>query len=203
VSTAEHWDEVYASRAVDEVSWFQRDPAPSIRLVEHAAPDRTAAIADVGCGTSSLVDRLLDDGYADVTLVDVSVRALETVRTRLGARASKVAFVRSDVLEWAPSRIFDVWHDRAVFHFLSDESERERYVERAAAAIRPGGALILATFAADGPAQCSGLPVRRHAPDDLARTFGPAFVLEAAEREEHVTPAGVVQPFSWVVLRRA
>ena len=202
MSAAEHWDEIYGTRTVDAVSWYQREPAVSLRLVPAAAPDRAAGIVDVGSGASSLVDRLLDDGYRDLTLVDVSTRALDLVRARLGDRARHVTFVAGDVLDWTPDREFAVWHDRAVFHFLTDEQDRARYVERAAAAVRPAGALIVATFAADGPPQCSGLPVHRHQPADLARAFGPAFVLEAAEREEHMTPAGVVQPFSWAVLRR-
>jgi trans-aconitate methyltransferase len=200
--SAEHWDEVYATRAIDEVSWYQRDPATSFRLVRAAAADHAGAIVDVGCGASALVDRLLDAGYADVTLVDVSTRALEAARTRLGDRGVGVTFVNSDVLEWRPERDFDVWHDRAAFHFLTDDLERAQYVERAAAAVRPGGTLIVATFAADGPTHCSGLPVQRHDAADLARTFSPEFVLESAEHEEHVTPAGVVQPFTWAVLRR-
>ena len=201
--SAEHWDEVYATRGVDQVSWFEPDPATSLRLVEAAAPERSAAIVDVGAGASSLVDRLLDAGYVDVTLLDVSSRALETVRTRLGDRATGVTFVADDVLDWVPERVFDVWHDRVAFHFLIDEVDRARYVERAAATVRPGGTLIVATFAADGPTNCSGLPVHRHEAADLARTFSPAFVLEAAEREEHVTPADLVQPFTWAVLHRS
>jgi trans-aconitate methyltransferase len=113
-----------------------------------------------------------------------------------------VAFVRSDVLDWSPDRAYDVWHDRAVFHFLSNDAERARYVERATEAVRPGGAVIVASFAADGPTHCSGLPVRRHTADDLAGTFASAFTLESNEREEHVTPAGGTQPFTWAVLRR-
>jgi len=201
--SAEHWDEVYATRGVDQVNWFEPDPATSLRLVEAAAPERSAAIVDVGAGASSLVDRLIDAGYVDVTLLDVSRRALETVRTRLGDRATGVTFVADDVLDWVPERVFDVWHDRVAFHFLIDEVDRARYVERAAATVRPGGTLIVATFAADGPTNCSGLPVHRHEAADLARTFSPAFVLEAAEREEHVTPADLVQPFTWAVLHRS
>ena len=121
---------------------------------------------------SALVDRLLDDGYRDVTLVEVSAHALDAVRARLGDRARAVAFLRSDVLDWSPDRAYDVWHDRAVFHFLSDDADRARYVERATEAVRPGGALIVASFAADGPTHCSGLPVRRYTADDLAGTFG-------------------------------
>jgi trans-aconitate methyltransferase len=200
--TAEHWDEIYATRAVDEVSWYQREPTASIRLVETAAPERSVAIVDVGCGTSSLVDRLLDDGYVDLTLLDVSACALDVLRTRLGDGAAGVRFVRTDVLDWVPEHSFDVWHDRAVFHFLTDDEARARYADRAASAVHPGGTLIIATFAADGPTHCSGLPVHRHTAGELARTFALAFTPSADEREEHVTPAGVVQPFTWVVLRR-
>ncbi len=200
--TAGHWEEVYATRAVDEVSWYQPEPTTSLRLVQ-AVAGPSDAVVDVGCGASTLVDRLLDDGFGNVTLLDVSARALAVVRERLGDRANRVSFVRRDVLDWTPDRTFDVWHDRAVFHFLAADADRERYAVRATDAVRRDGALVVATFAADGPTHCSGLPVRRHAPDELAGTFAPAFVLEAAEREEHVTPAGVVQPFSWVVLRRA
>jgi 2-polyprenyl-3-methyl-5-hydroxy-6-metoxy-1,4-benzoquinol methylase len=200
--TAAHWDQVYATRGVDEVSWFQRDPAMSLRLVRTAVPERSGAIVDVGAGASLLVDHLLDDGYRDVTLVDVSEQALATVRTRLGDRAGSVDFVCTDVTAWTPPREYDVWHDRAVFHFLTDEDARSAYVSRAATAVRRQGALIIATFAADGPTHCSGLPVRRHSADDLRHEFDGAFVLEDTCREEHVTPAGVVQPFTWAVLRR-
>ncbi len=201
--TAEHWEQIYATRAIDEVSWYQREPAASIRLVEGATQDRSAAIVDVGSGASVLVDRLLADGYRAVTLVDVSARALETVRHRLGTSAGVVTFVASDVLDWVPDRAYDVWHDRAAFHFLSDDRDRARYVDLATRAVRPGGALILATFAADAPTHCSGLPVRRQEANDLAATFRGAFTLESSEREEHVTPAGVVQPFTWAMLRRS
>jgi 2-polyprenyl-3-methyl-5-hydroxy-6-metoxy-1,4-benzoquinol methylase len=200
--TAGHWDEIYATRAVDGVSWYQREPTTSLRLVQAAAPDASAAIVDVGSGASSLVDRLLDDGFCDLTLLDVSTAALDAVRTRLGERADHVTFVCRDVLDWVPDRSFDVWHDRAVFHFLTHPDDRARYVSRAASAVRKHGALIVATFAADGPTHCSGLPVHRHTIDDLARSFSGAFVLEGSERTEHITPAGVMQPFSWVVLRR-
>jgi SAM-dependent methyltransferase len=199
--TAEHWDEIYATRAADEVSWFQREPSMSLRLVD-AFAGTSDAIVDVGAGASFLVDRLLDTGHVDITLVDVSTRALETVRTRLGDRAGDVTFVGTDVTEWTPEREYDVWHDRAVFHFLTEKNDRSRYISRAATAVRKHGALILATFAADGPTHCSGLPVRRHDGDDLARRFAGAFVLEDTWREEHVTPSGVVQPFTWAAFRR-
>ena len=201
--TGPHWEEVYATRAADEVSWYQRDPATSVRLVEALAADRSAGIVDVGSGASFLVDRLLADGYRDVTLVDVSARALDGLRTRLGEPAGSVTFVCSDVLDWSPERTYEVWHDRAAFHFLTDDADRARYVEIAGRSVRPGGALIVATFAADGPTHCSGLPVRRHSAPDLADAFGAWFTVESSEREEHITPVGVVQPFTWMVLRRS
>jgi 2-polyprenyl-3-methyl-5-hydroxy-6-metoxy-1,4-benzoquinol methylase len=197
-----HWEQIYETRPAAELSWYQREPATSRRLVVAAASSRSATIVDVGSGVSSLVDRLLDDGHTDVTLVDLSLHALEAVRTRLGERADSVTFVCSDVLDWSADRPYDVWHDRAVFHFLTDDADRARYAERAAAAVRPGGMLIVASFAADGPTHCSGLPVRGHTADDLARSFADAFTLESAEREAHVTPAAVTQPFTWAVLRR-
>jgi len=197
-----HWEQIYETRPTDGLSWYQREPATSHRLVAAAAPDRSAAIVDVGSGMSALVDRLIDDGYHDLTLVELSGRALDEVRARLGERARFATFVRADVLDWSPDRAYDVWHDRAAFHFLTDDFDRVRYVAQAAEAVRPGGSLIVATFAADGPTHCSGLPVRGHDPDDLARTFAPAFTLESHEREEHVTPAAATQPFTWAVLCR-
>jgi SAM-dependent methyltransferase len=197
-----HWDGVYTSRPSDEVSWFEREPATSLRLVEAAAASRSASVVDVGAGTSSLVDHLVDDGFTDVTLLDVSPTALDAVRVRLGGRARAVTFVVGDVLAWEPAARYDVWHDRAVFHFLTDPPDRARYVATAAAAVRPGGLLVIGAFAADGPTHCSGLPVCGYAPEQLAETFGLAFVLVAHEREVHRTPSGAAQPFTWVVLRR-
>jgi trans-aconitate methyltransferase len=196
-----HWNEVYGTRAPDEVSWYQRDPAVSLRLIEsHARPD--AAVVDVGAGASLLADRLLARGYRDLTLVDVARAALDRVAARLGPVAG-VEYVECDVRAWRPARRYDLWHDRAVFHFLVDSADQRRYVEVAAAALRPGGAVVLGTFAEDGPTHCSGLAVARYGAGPLAALFAPDFALEASEREVHHTPAGAVQPFTWVVLRRA
>jgi SAM-dependent methyltransferase len=157
---------------------------------------------DIGSGTSTLVDRLLDLGYQDLTVLDIAARALEQVSTRLGDQASRVHFVHHDVLTWEPDRHYDVLHDRAVFHFVTNADERAQYVALAARALRSGGALVIATFANDGPTHCSGLPVSRYSPEDLAGTFSEGFSLVADEREDHITPTGVVQPFTWAVLRR-
>ena len=205
VDTAGHWDGVFEANALDEVSWFQAVPATSVRLLERWAPPG-ASVVDVGAGASTLVDLLLRDGWEDVTLVDVSEAALAKVGERLGAGPDGVpdgvTFVTADVRSWEPGRSFDAWHDRASFHFLVDPVDRDRYVATAGRAVAPGGVVVLATFAADGPTRCSGLPTSRYGTADLVAVFAPAFELLHAEREEHTTPSGAVQPFSWVVLRR-
>jgi len=198
---AEHWDAVYATKASNEVSWFQATPTTSLRLLERWASP-AGSVLDVGSGASTLVECLLDAGWVDVTVLDISQEALNEVRNRLGRRAAEVSFVAADVRFWQPHRTFDAWHDRAVFHFLVEPTDRDRYVTATTQAVAPGGVVVLGTFAADGPTQCSGLPTARYDTDSLARAFGSAFVLEHAEREEHTTPAGADQPFSWVVLRR-
>lgn len=200
-TATEHWDTVYATKATDEVSWYQRQPSTSHRLLASASP-AGGSVIDVGAGASTLVDTLLDSGWSDVTLLDVSPTALALVRERLGLQREPVSFVVADVLSWRPARSYDAWHDRAVFHFLTRPDQREQYVATASRAVSPGGVLVVATFAADGPSQCSGLPTSRYDADALASAFAPGFSLEHSEREEHHTPGGAVQPFTWAVLRR-
>jgi 2-polyprenyl-3-methyl-5-hydroxy-6-metoxy-1,4-benzoquinol methylase len=199
---ADHWERVYSTRSTSEVSWYEREPSTSLRLIEGVASGTAGALIDVGGGASFLVDRLLARGFRDVTVLDVSRHALDEVEKRLGEQAASVNLVCSDVLTWATDRRYDIWHDRAVFHFLTDPIDRERYVELAERAVKDDGALVVGTFADDGPTQCSGLPVIRYSPQDLASVFSTSFALVSHEREEHLTPAGVIQPFTWVVLRR-
>jgi 2-polyprenyl-3-methyl-5-hydroxy-6-metoxy-1,4-benzoquinol methylase len=200
-SPESHWERIYRSRPADELSWFQTSPTTSVRLVEAAVPGG-GSVLDVGAGSSSLVDVLLSESFEDLTVLDVSGTALDAVRTRLAERGQHVHFVQADLLDWEPVRTFDVWHDRAVFHFLTGPEDRSRYVHVAAAAVRAAGTLIVATFASDGPTHCSGLPVSRYDAGELAAEFETSFDLVHSEREEHCTPAGVVQPFTWAVLRR-
>lgn len=199
-TTAQHWDRVYNTKAVDEVSWYQANPATSTRLLLGLAP-RPSSVIDVGAGESLLADALLDAGLTDLTLLDVSEAALAVVRDRLADRRQQVTFVVADVLDWEPERQWDAWHDRAVFHFLVDSQARATYVATAARAIVQGGVAVVGCFALDGPEQCSGLPTARYDADGIAEQFGDAFRLERLERELHRTPAGVDQPFTWVVLR--
>jgi predicted TPR repeat methyltransferase len=193
---------VYGSRPAQEVSWYQSHPATSLRLVREAEPDLGASILDVGGGTSLLVDRLLDAGYVDLTVLDISQTAVSEVARRLGDRARHVSLVCTDVLGWNPTRRYDLWHDRAVFHFLVTAQDRSTYVALASETIPIGGSLVLGVFAEDGPTHCSGLPTERYSPEALASAFSEAFSLVHAERELHVTPRGGDQPFTWVVLRR-
>ena len=203
MSAGDHWEGVYATRPTTEVSWFEREPATSLRMINALGLRLSAAIVDVGAGASLLVDRLLARGFSDLTVLDISPHVLDEVRERLGEWAGQVTFVAHDLLTWEPDRRFDLWHDRAVFHFLVDVADQDRYVQLAGRTVRRGGAVIVAGFAEDGPTQCSGLPVSRHSADDLAATFRPFFTLITHEREEHVTPAGIVQPFAWATLRRS
>ena len=198
---ADYWEEIYSTKLMSDVSWYQREPEVSLRLVTSVS-SAASAVIDVGAGASFLADRLLALDYTDVTLLDVSQRALDEVVARIGDDVNRLHCVQCDILAWSPDRLYDVWHDRAVFHFLSEPEQRARYVEIATKTLCSGGALVLGVFAEDGPAQCSGLSVVRYTPDELGETFGPSFVLESNEREEHVTPSGVVQHFTWVVLRK-
>jgi hypothetical protein len=184
------------------MGWSEREPATSLRLITEHGPGVSASVIDVGAGLSSLVDRLLERGFTDVTVLDVSAVALGQLAERLGDGAGPVAYVHADVLAWEPERHYDVWHDRAVFHFLTADDDRHQYVVTTSKAVRAGGWLVLATFAKDGPEQCSGLAVARYSAGDLGARFAPAFGLAGDGREEHVTPAGTVQPFTWAVLQR-
>lgn len=197
---ADHWDTVYGTKRPQDVSWFQESPATSIRLLSrYAAAD--GSVIDVGAGESVLADSLLASGWPDVTVLDVSGEAVAAVQERL-AGTQGVSFIVADLLDWRPERQYDAWHDRAVLHFLVDPAQQGRYAGVSADAIRPGGVAVLGTFATDGPAQCSGLPTCRYDAPMLAALCGSQFILEHHEREEHHTPSGAVQPFTWVVLRR-
>ena len=197
---AEHWNTAYETRGATGVSWFQPAPTTSIQLIERLEVPEGAAVIDIGGGASLLVDTLIDRSFTDVSVLDVSKAALAEVRRRLGSNAS-VSLLQADLLAWKPERRYHVWHDRAVFHFLVDPGDREAYLRTLRSALRPGGYVILATFALDGPEYCSGLPVSRYSPADLAEMLSLTFEVVEAFRHDHVTPSGVVQPFTWIGAR--
>lgn len=195
VDPRQHWEGIYSNKASDEVSWFQPHAASSLRLIRNCA-DQQAHIIDVGGGASTLVDGLLDAGYRHLTVLDLAESALAASRKRLGERAQGVQWIAADITRASlPAAQYDVWHDRAVFHFLTDPTDRARYVAQVLNSVKPGGHVIVAAFGPDGPLQCSGLDVMRYAPDALHAEFGAPFRLLGHEAETHRTPAGMAQEF--------
>lgn len=195
VSRQAHWDEIYSTQALEKMSWFQSHPTQSIELIERARVGPGGTILDVGGGDSLLVDSLLELGHQDVTVLDVSPVALDRCRRRLGDKAESVGWVSGDVTEFRSVHRFDLWHDRAVFHFLTSADERRCYVEAMEETLRKRGQAIVATFSLDGPPKCSGLDVRRYSAESLAVELGGAFQLLESREQVHRTPAGVSQPF--------
>ncbi len=190
-----HWDTIYRTKPWRGVSWFQREAQVSLALIQRVAPARSARIIDVGGGASTLVDGLIAAGYDHLTVLDLSGSALALARTRLGPDA-RVTWIEADVRTAAlPAAGFDVWHDRAVFHFLTSAGDRARYVHQVRTALVAGGFAIVATFAEDGPDRCSGLPVERYSAESLHQQFGSGFRLIDSVRELHVTPSGATQAF--------
>ena len=204
MQSKEHWERVYATKPTDEVSWYQEHAEQSVRLIESTGVPLNAAILDVGGGASTLVDDLLDRGYSDLAVLDLSASALHAARQRLGARAAAVQWIEANITSVElPANRYDVWHDRAVFHFLTSAQDRQAYVGAVLRAVKPGGHVIVATFAEDGPTQCSGLPVMRYSASGLHAEFGSPFTLVRHEREEHHTPGGAVQKFLYCYCRTA
>lgn len=198
-----HWDKVYEKRRPEDLTWFQEVPETSLSLIRQAGIGPKAPIIDVGGGTSSLPSSLLDEGYGNISVLDVSSTALSKARERLGPRAGRVDWIEADVLRLEPSTPWALWHDRAVFHFLTSESEREAYLKVLGRGLQEGGHLIMATFALDGPSRCSGLDCVRYSPNSLESLLGSEFSLRGEAKESHRTPAGGIQAFSYAWFQRA
>jgi len=197
-----HWENVYRTKLPTQVSWYQVHAKRSLDLIQCVSSPADGAIIDVGGGASTLIDDLLDAGYHDLTVLDLSAAALAAARARLGTRANAVRWVEADVLDASlPKAGYSVWHDRAAFHFLTAPTDRARYVAQVRHAVRVGGFVLVATFADDGPTRCSGLEVARYSPEALRAEFDAPFQLMTSEREEHVTPAGVRQAFIYCLCR--
>jgi hypothetical protein len=189
----EHWARVYSTKAADSVSWYQAEPALSLEMIARAAAP-PARVIDVGGGASYLVDRLLEKGYRPAVL-DIAAEPLDAVKARLGPEAKRVEWLVEDVTRFNPADTWDVWHDRAVFHFLTNSQDRDRYRQSVLRATRIGSSVIVATFGPDGPDRCSGLPTVRYAPEELHRELGSEFELVETAEENHATPGGSTQPF--------
>jgi SAM-dependent methyltransferase len=197
-----HWEGVYTKKGENEVSWFQENPAPSLELIAQVGATPASAIIDIGGGASRLVDNLIDRDFEDVAVLDLSEAALEAAKARLGGRAARVHWIAADATVWEPAKVYDVWHDRAAFHFLTEDRGRAAYVIRMERALKVGAHAIIATFALDGPERCSGLPVVRYDPLSLGQALGRAFRLVDSRQHTHATPWGSDQSFQFSVFRR-
>lgn len=197
-----HWEMVYSTKAPDAVSWYAPHLGESLTYIRKTGLSCPAAIIDVGGGEATLVDDLLAAGYSDVTVLDISETALQVAKDRLGEKAERVKWLVADALSTTlPARAFDIWHDRAVFHFLTTPEERSAYVSQVLRALRPGGFAIVGTFGPKGPDKCSGLPVARYTPDKLHGQFGARFSMVGNSVEFHTTPWGTFQQFTYCFCR--
>jgi len=197
-----HWQNVYQTKGERDVSWFQEMPTISLDLIRATGVGLDASIIDIGGGGSRLVDALIAEGFHSLSVLDVSEKALATSRERLGPAAANVTWIVADITEWRPSKRYDLWHDRAAFHFLTAPADRAAYAACARTAVGPGGHVIIGTFAPDGPVQCSGLPVIRHDTGSIGEVLGASFRLIESRRHDHLTPGGTVQRFQFSRFQR-
>jgi 2-polyprenyl-3-methyl-5-hydroxy-6-metoxy-1,4-benzoquinol methylase len=202
INAESHWEKIYSTKAPNAVSWYRAHLETSLALIERAAGARSASIVDVGGGESTLVDDLLQRGYWNITVLDVSETAIDVTKKRLGAAAKQARWLVADItkVQLEPNT-YDVWHDRAVFHFLTMPEQRAAYVRQVAAAVRPGGHIIVSTFGPEGPTKCSGLDVVRYDAESLHKEFGVRFRLEESSKELHQTPFGTTQQFLYCYCR--
>lgn len=197
-----HWERIYETKAPNTVSWYQAHATKSLQLIDSTGLEKSARIIDIGAGVSTFVDDLLDTGYESVTLLDISAVALQNTRKRLGALEGKVSWIEGDVTNTKlPSKAYDLWHDRAVFHFLTAPSDRHSYVEQLKRTVREGGFAIIATFGPHGPLKCSELDIIRYSPTELEEVLGHGFELVVSEFDEHLTPKGTIQEFTYCLFK--
>ena len=202
MSMETHWEHIYETKAPTQVSWYQEHARFSLHYIRKTGIQKTDAIIDVGGGSSTLVDDLVAEGYQHISILDVSAAALQLARQRLGTHAVDVNWIKADITQAdLPEQAYDLWHDRAVFHFLTQATDRQRYIDTVRHAVRVGGHIILATFAPGGPERCSGLDVVRYSPESLHREFGGNFELVDSTRETHHTPFGTEQTFIYCYCR--
>jgi ubiquinone/menaquinone biosynthesis C-methylase UbiE len=192
-----HWESIYAKMIPTEVGWYQVEPAVSLELIASTGVGHADKIIDVGGGASVLVDKLLCQGFQDLTVLDVSSKALDYAKERLGSEAEAVKWIEADVTKFELPEKYDLWHDRAVFHFLTEENDRKKYLQNMEEALNPGGHVIIAAFSIDGPLKCSGLNVERYSPEKMNNELGDSFELIKATDEGHMTPWGKEQKYTY------
>lgn len=200
-NTKLHWENIYTEKLPQEVSWYQQEPTVSLEIIRHFS-DKSARIIDIGGGVSVLIDHLLKRGYSNLALLDISAKALEHVKNRLSDQAAKIEWFEKDITEFVPPHTYDIWHDRAVFHFLTDIKSRQLYVNVLKNAVKPGSHIIIAAFAKDGPKKCSGLDTVQYDNASIQHELGDEFILLDSQPETHITPAGKEQRFIYFVFQR-
>ena len=201
IDKSSYWNRVYETKGETEVSWFQNNPEPSLEFIRRYAPDRAASIIDIGGGLSRLADHLLADGFQNLSVLDISSEAMALARDRLGDRGKSIEWIVSDVTKWTPEKVYDLWHDRAVFHFLTEFDDQMAYIARLKHALKHGGYLVIGTFALHGPEKCSGLPVIRHDFHSLQNLFGDEFKLVETRKHDHQTPFQTIQHFQYSIFQ--
>ena len=197
-----HWDNVFASKNLEERTWYEPTPGISLDLLKQLSLPKDAAIIDIGGGDSLLVDHLLDLGYRNVSVLDISTKALEKAQARLQERARLVQWICSDVTDFTADQPYDFWHDRAAFHFLTTEEDVHHYAQTAASAIKPGGFLVIGTFSEQGPQKCSGLEIKQYSEDGLVQVFNNQFKKIQCQQAEHLTPTQAVQQFTFCTFQK-
>lgn len=203
MNTKTHWETIYQTKAPTQVSWYQEHSLLSLQFITNTSVDKSGQIIDIGGGISTLVDDLLANGYENVSVLDISAASLQTAQQRLGSQAQKINWIEADITQsQLPHQFYDIWHDRAVFHFLTKAEDRQKYVEAVRRSVKQGGHIIVATFAPDGPDKCSGLEVVRYDEDGLHYEFGDDFEVVDSTRETHHTPFGTDQKFVYCYCRK-
>lgn len=203
MSRRDHWERVYASKPVDRLGWYAPHLETSLDWIAKLALPKDAPIIDIGCGAATLIDDLLDVGYRSITAVDISRQALATLRNRLGPQSKRIEWLAADITTAElPKKAYDLWHDRAVFHFLTEAKDRKAYRQQLLEGLKPNGHAIIGTFAPEAPPKCSGLPVQRYDAEHLADEFGSTFVLLNDKKELHVTPGGIEQMYQYCLFRK-
>ena len=201
-STKDHWNKIYQNKKIDEVSWFQEKPMISLELIRKLSQNKKAAIIDVGGGDSLLIDYLLDEDYLDITVLDISKEAIRKAKERLGDKAHKIKWVVSDILDFKSEKPFDIWHDRACFHFITSQNDTIKYVEKVGKFLNTKGAIIMGVFSKMGPEKCSGIPIIQYSEDQIELLFEPEFKKISSKYHEHITPFDTSQNFIFCHLKK-